>query len=234
MFWFGKRKNKEENVKKDIIEDTEENEDIDELVELDESDELEDLEDVEKVYGSDDDEDEPEGEEGGQPIYPDLPEVSKAITSLDMLAEFVTTKATGEMQFLNKETCEAFALREAHLRIAKVWGSVSMAVEYPPQEFARIMLALEVIGEGEKFLVIPSLTEDEGKQAIIDFCEEKYSINGKKYASNVAKFAKLVGENGDMDEWLAYNKELVYDKLVEFCDDNGITFDRSEEGSENE
>ena len=241
MFWFGKRKNKEESAKKDIIEDTEvkeETEDEDELAELDEVDELEseDLEDVEKIYGSDEDEDETEDEddETEKQVYPELPDVSKVITSIDMLAEFVTTKAVGEMQFFNKENHEAFALREAHLRIAKIWGSVSMATEYPPQEFARIMLALEVIGEGEKFLVIPSLTEEEGKQAIIDFCEQKYSVNGKKYVSNVQKFAKLVNENGDMDEWLAYNKELVYDKLVDFCDDNGITFDRSEDGSENE
>lgn len=240
MFWFGKRKNKEDNIKKDIIEDTEEKidetEDIDELVALDEAEELEneDLEDVDTIYGSDEDEEEEDEEDEEKHIFPELPDVSKVITSIDMLAEFVTTKSIGEMQFFNKENYEAFALREAHLRIAKIWGSVSMATEYPPQEFAKIMLALEVIGEREKFLIIPSLTEEEGKQAIIDFCEQKYSVNGKKYASNVQKFAKLVNENGDMDEWISYNKELVYDKLVDFCDDNGITFDRSEEGSENE
>ena len=44
----------------------------------------------------------------------------------------------------------------------------------------------------------------------------------------------MVNENGDMNEWGAYNKELVYDKLVDFCDDKGITFDIAEDGSENE
>lgn len=239
MFWFGKRKDKEEKIKKDNVEDSEEildeDEDIDELAELDEIEETdgENLEDIEKIYGSED-EDNETGEEEAETDYADLPDVAKVMTSLDMLAEFVTSKSIGELQFLNKENREAFSLREAHLRLAKVWGSVSMARECSPSEFARIMLALEVIEENEKFLLLPSLSEEEGKQAIIDFCEQKYGGNGKKYASNVQKFAKLVKENGDMDEWRSFNKELVYDKLVDFCDEHGITFGRAEENAENE
>ena len=239
MFWFGKRKNKEENFKKDIIEDTEETnetENADELVEFDEIDdsENEELDDVEKIYGSDDESDEEDEDTEESDVYPEIPDVSVVITSLDMLAEFVTTKAVGEMQFLNKNTFEAFSLREAHLRLAKVWGSVSMSRECSPIEFAKIMLAIEVIENKDDFLVIPSLSEDEAKQAIMDFCDQKYGENGKKYVSNIQKFAKMVNENGDMNEWGAYNKELVYDKLVDFCDDKGITFDIAEDGSENE
>ena len=61
-----------------------------------------------------------------------------------------------------------------------------------------------------------------------------YNVNGKKYASNIQKFANMVKENGDMDDWRSYNKELVYDKLVDFCGEKGITFDRTEDGSDNE
>lgn len=246
MFWFGKRKNKEDSNKQDVIEtakaESDENEDIDELAELDEIEDAdeENFDDIEKIYGSEDDdaesdeEDEEDEEDEDEADYADLPDVSKVITSLDMLAEFVTTKSIGEIQFFNKQTCEAFELREGHLRIAEIWGSVSMAREYSPLEFAKIMQAIEVIKENNKFLVLPSLTESEAKQAIIDFCEQKYGENGKKYASNVKKFAKLVNENGDMEDWRSFNKELVYDKLVDFCDEHEITFERSEAISENE
>jgi len=237
MFLFKRKKretDKEEIVSKNENIEVEELEE-DELTELDALDD-DDTTDADKLYGEDNGEDDEEDElEDAQELnYEDLPDVAKKVTSLDMLAEFITSKAVGAIQYLNKQTHEAFELREYHFRIAKIWGSVSMAHEYSPVDFAKIALAMEVIEENDKFLVLPSLTESECKQAIIDFCEQKYSENGKKYVSNTQKFAKLVKENNDMEEWRSFNKELVFDKLVDFCDDNNIVFEDSEVDSENE
>ena len=228
MFLFKRKKKdneKEEVASKKERAEAEELEE-DELKALDSLDE-DDTSDADEIYGDDDDIDDDQN-------YDDLQEVAEKVTSLDMLAEFITSKSVGAIQYFNKETYEAFELREYHLRIAKVWGSVSMAHEYSPIDFAKIALAMEIIDDQNKFLVLPSLTEDECKQAIIDFCEQKYNENGKKYLSNTQKFAKLVKENDDMDDWRSFNKELVFDKLVDFCDDNDITFDDSEVEVENE
>ena len=181
MFWFGKRKNKEDSNKQDVIEtakaESDENEDIDELAELDEIEDADDenFDDIEKIYGSEDDDAESEEDEEDETDYADLPDVSKVITSLDMLAEFVTTKSIGEIQFLNKQTCEAFELREGHLRIAEIWGSVSMAREYSPLEFAKIMQAIEVIKENDKFTV--DYIDEKVTKYILDHKEDFYDEN---------------------------------------------------------
>lgn len=240
MFLFKRKKKEIENeeaVSKKELNEVEET-DEDELAELDALED-DDTSDDDKIYGEDEEDsdidEEDEGEEDDQEDkFEDLPDVAAKVTSLDMLAEFITSKSVGAIQYFKKQTGEVFELREYHLRIAKVWGSVSMAHEYSPVDFAKIALAMEVIEENENFLVLPSLSESECKQAIIDFCQQKYNENGKKYLSNTQKFAKLVKENDDMEEWRSFNKELVFDKLVDFCDDNGITFDDSEVESENE
>jgi len=236
MLWFGKKKKKEaENEAVDIIEENTEAEeklDLDDDVEVVSEDEiLESLnENDEDDLDTDSDEELGESfcdEEDEQEDTSDEPatDVLTPITSLDMLVEYVSGKPIGAMQFMRKENNEAFDLREVYLRIARVWGSVSMAREYTPAEYAKIMLAIELVEDPDKFYVLPFLTDEEREQAILDFCEEKYGENGKRYVKNTDKFARLVNANGDKEEWLAYTKEIITEKITDFCRENGISFD---------
>ena len=57
---------------------------------------------------------------------------------------------------------------------------------------------------------------------------------GRKNGANPKKFARVVEENGDKEEWKLYVKELLYKKTEDFCEENGITFAGAEEEEINE
>ena len=226
MFWFGKKKNKKimENDK-----DSEENIDSEDLGKYSKEN-TEDM-DYDSAYliDSEDNADyeeaaEEEDETGSEENEAQVREFTVNISSLDELAEFVNNRAAGALQFMNKETLDAFEIRESHIRMAEVWGSISMARECSPAEYARIMLAAEIIDDPERFYVVPGLTESEVKRAIKDFCLERYGESGKKYTSDFSKFSAFLKEQGDLAEWKAFTKEAVYDKLTEFCESNRIDF----------
>jgi len=147
------------------------------------------------------------------------------ITNLNQLAVFANKRGNGTMQFMTKKTLEVFELREAHFRIAQVWGTVTMARECTPEEYARVMLAIELRDHPDDYYMLPGLTESEIKQAIEDFCEDKFSVSGKKYSKKPERFTKLLKENDMREEWDDYTCALVYDKLEAFCDDKGIVFE---------
>lgn len=233
MLWFGKKKKKEAlDEEVDVIEEDKELDTADEVEkELDLEEDVDEVSEDEILdeLNSDGQTDEESDEDEDEDIKVD---VVKTVSSLDELVEHVNGKAIGAIQFMRKENNEVFDLREVYLRIARVWGSVSMAREYTPAEYAKIMLAIDVIGAPDDFYVLPVITDEEREKAIIDFCEEKYGGSGKKYARNVDKFAKLVNENGDKEECLAHTKCLVTEKITEFCEKNGITFDSIEKADE--
>ncbi len=160
--------------------------------------------------------------------------VTVKVDSLNALAEFVSLRHPLNLQFMKKESPEVFELREAHLRIAKVWGSVSMSRECSAEEYAKIMLAIELLENPDDFYVLPALTENDLKEAMADFCEEKYGVKSKKAAGNPKKFARLVEENGDKEEWKLFAKEILYKKTADFCEENGITFSETYEEETNE
>ncbi len=160
--------------------------------------------------------------------------VTVKVDSLNALAEFVALRHPINLQFMKKESPEVFELREAHLRIARVWGTVSMSRECTAEEYAKIMLAIELLESPDDFYVLPALTESDIKEAMADFCEEKYGVGGRKAAGNPKKFARLVEENGDKEEWKLYVKELLYKKTADFCEENGITFSLADEEETNE
>lgn len=225
MFWFGKKKNKKytEGESEDTDSPGENMNDTEDISGPDEAAADDEQNNDEEDISSEDDEsgtDEGNTEESA--------DVTVKISSLDDLAEFANNRVPGALQFMNKETLDAFEIRESHIRMAEVWGSISMARECSPAEYAKIMLALEIINDQDRFYVVPGLTESEVKQAIIDFCEERYGGNGKKYSSNFSKFSAFLKEQGDVSEWKAFTKEAVYDKLAEFCESNGIEFSDGE------
>lgn len=160
--------------------------------------------------------------------------VTSKVDSLNALAEFVSLRRPLSMQFMKKESPEVFELREAHFRIAKVWGTVSMSRECSAEEYARIMLAIELLENPDAFYVLPALTENDLKDAMADFCEEKYGAKSRKAAGNPKKFARLVEENGDKEEWKLFAKDLLYKKTADFCEENGITFSETDEEETNE
>ena len=202
MFWNRKKKNKNEEEEKDeLIEEVSESED--------EEEEL-------------DDEEEFDGEELAEEEEEEIPDVTVKVNSFDDLLDFVSERKGTELQFMNKETQDVFEIREAHIRMASVWGSISMHRECSPVEYARVMLAMELTENPDGFYVLPALTETEMKKAVTEFCEERYNENGKKYASAPAKFIKLVEDNGDEAEWKAWVKSALYDKLTAFCEEKGI------------
>ena len=236
MFWFGKKKNKNiqdeeaaknSNVPEEKPESENIEEDLEEDIDLD-SAYLIDCEDDADCGEAADEEDEAEREENEAQARC----VTVDIGSLDDLAEFVNNRAVGALQFMNKETLDAFEIRESHIRMAEVWGSISMARECSPDEYARIMLAAKLIEDPESFYVLPGLTENEVKQAIKNFCSERYGSNGKKYASDFSKFSAFLKEQDDLTEWKAFTKEAVYDKLTEFCKSNNIDFSDRGTGSD--
>ncbi len=165
---------------------------------------------------------EEEADEIGEEDDEDIPDVTVKVGSFDELLDFVSERRGNALQFMNKETGDVFELREAHIRMAAVWGSISMHRECSPTEYARVMLAMELTENPDGFYVLPALTETEMKKAVMEFCEERYHENGKKYASAPAKFIKLVEDNGDEAEWKAYVKATLYDKLKAFCQEKGI------------
>ncbi len=160
--------------------------------------------------------------------------VTVKVDSLNALAEFVSLRHPLNLQFMKKESSEVFELREAHLRIAKVWGSVSMSRECSAEEYAKIMLAIELLENPDDFYVLPALTESDIKEAMADFCEEKYGVKSRKAAGSPKKFARLVEENGDKEEWKLFAKELLYKKTSDFCEENGIDFSLSNDEETNE
>lgn len=194
MFWNRKKKDKNEELEKEELLVAEEETDDELLEDVEETDETEE----------------------------EIPDVTVKISSFDDLLDFVSERRGGALLFMNKESGDVFELREAHIRMAAVWGSISMHRECTPAEYARVMLAMELTENPEGFYVLPALTDTEMKKAVMEFCEERYHENGKKYVSAPTKFIKLVEENGDETEWKAYVKSALYDKLKVFCDENGI------------
>lgn len=228
MLWFGKKKKDAEaaEVEDANVEAFDESEATeDEILELLNEDEDADAEAPEEETDAE------EAEEDGDSEVP--ADVIKAVSSVDELVGIISAKPIGAMQFMRKEGLEVFALKEVYLRIAEVWGSVSMAREYTPAEYARIMLAIELLESPDDFYVLPTVTDEERENAIITFCDEKYGGGGKKYARNTERFAKMVRDNGDMEEWLAHSKYILTEKIIEFCERNGIDFgDNTEDGAE--
>ena len=109
-----------------------------------------------------------------------------------------------------------------------------MSRECSAEEYARIMLAIELLENPDDFYVLPALTENDLRAAMADFCEEKYGAKSRKTAGSPKKFARLVEENGDKEEWKLFVKELLYKKTADFCEENGITFSETDEEETNE
>ncbi len=221
MFWFKKKTHDEENTvseaeKEETASNMEEETVID--VEQDVEEEFFDEEDIDADDGSED-EHEPE----------EIPELTVKLESLDDMAEFMNGRRSDGMQFMKKDTREAFEIRERHLRLARVWGSVSMSRECPPDEYGRIMLAIEILQSPDEYYVLPRLEDKILKIKIQEFCEQKYGMDGKKYSRSPEKFAELLKENGDIPEWKSFSKEAMYDLSAEFCEKNGIDFSDLEE-----
>ena len=210
MFWKKKKDNIEDENTLDV--DKEDTEYIDEAVE----------QDIEEYVGDEEDEtDENVSESDVQVCF--------KISDLNQLAMFANRRGNGTMQFMTKKTHEVFELRDAHFRIAQVWGTVTMARECSPEEYARVMMAIELRDNPDDFYMLPGLTEGEIRQAIEDFCEDKFSVNGKKYSKKPERFTKLLKENDMREEWDDYTRALVYDKLEAFCEEKGVVCDSEEE-----
>lgn len=188
-----------------------------------EDDELEESDIIEN------DEDASEEEDDENIKVAEISSVCCKAESLAQLARFANRRGNGTMQFMTKNTQEVFELRDAHFRIAQVWGTVTMARECTPDEYARVMLAIELRDDPDKFYMLPGLTESEIKNAIEDFCEDHFSLNGKKYSKKPERFTKLLKENDMREAWDDYTGALIYDKLEVFCEEHGITFSGSEE-----
>lgn len=158
-------------------------------------------------------------------------EVSFRVGSVSELAEFANSRKRDGMQFMSKKTHEVFELRDSHFRLARVWGSVTAARECTPEEYARIMLAMDVIeNEGDHY-VLPGLTDAELDLAIIHFCEDKFSVSGKKYSKDHDRFIRFLTENDRFDDWKEYTFTQLYSKLEQFCETNGIVFDGDTEST---
>lgn len=245
MLWFG-RKNKDKEPEK--IENKEQQEDIlfdefadseltvEEIIEalseeeISEDNELSDGdfdEDEDGYYGEDEEDEEfsESSEEFEESKEPAEIVVTTVINSFDELCDYVCKKPIGVVQYMRKDTNEAFNLREAHFRLAAVWGNVSMLREYTERDYAKIALAGEVMENPDSFYILPMLNDDETQAAIKTFCQENYGENGKKYAKHPEKFAEMIKANDKVDEWLEYVKEIVELKLTRFCKKNGIAFD---------
>ncbi len=230
MFWFKKKKPETEEVAEasnveETAEDIELNKDLEDTENTENTD---DASEPEENDGEDDEED-----DGGETPPEDIPNLSVKIHSLDELTEFINGRRPGVLQFMRKSVPEVFEIREAHIRMARVWGTVSMVRECSPEEYGRIMLALELVQDTDAFYVLPGLTEARMKGLITEFCRDRYAGEEKKYAKNPDKFITLLKENGDTEEWVAFTKEAVWDIANEFCNNNGIVFD-TEDSEEDE
>ena len=228
MFWNKKKKVAEEIDEIDEVTETEDVEDdAEDFIENTELDEG-----AEEFF-----DDESDGEEEMNEEEPEVisdPSVCFKIKNLNQLAMFANKRGNGTMQFMSKKTKEVFELRDAHFRIAQVWGTVTMARECSPEEYARVMLAIDLRDNPDDFYILPGLTESEVKQAIDDFCQDNFSENGKKYSKKPEKFTKLLKEQDCREAWDDYTQALVYDKLEIFCQENGIEFDDCDEVVEKE
>lgn len=145
--------------------------------------------------------------------------------SVLQLAEFANSRGSGNMQFMSKKTHEVFELRESHFRLARVWGSVTVARECSPEEYALIALAMDIIENEDDYYMLPGLTDTELDRAIEQFCEDKFSISGKKYSKAPERFLKLLKENDRLDEWKEHTFSLLCTKLERFCEENGIVLE---------
>lgn len=236
MFFFGKKNKKEAALTEEIEEMIVDNElDLDDEVDVVSEDEIMSILDkADDVTECDEDDDE-ETDDASEEMETKSTDASvvKVISSIDELTDFLSGKKIGVIQYMRKATHEVFELREVHLRIARVWSTVSMSRECSPVEYAKIMLASEILESPELFYVLPGLTDGERADAIMSFCEDRYGINGKKYVKNADKFARLVKENDDVDEWIAYTKQSLAEKVSDFCTEKGIEFDAKEEAEEN-
>ncbi len=239
MLWFGKKK--ERTVETETEEKIEYRKSAGETEALEFSDEDEKISEAE-ILEALNDEDEPafenesvfsdnteldtenEVEEETEVENDDEPNVIKTISDFDELCEFINTKPVGYIQYMRKDENEVFQLREYHLRLARAWTSSSMYRQYTDKEYARVTLAAEVISEPDKFYVLPAFTSSETEAAVMTFCEETLGVNGKKYAKNTAKFAKLVNNGGYSEEWKKYTADLMLLKVERFCKKNDITF----------
>ena len=231
MFWSKHKRSKNieassENEYK--TENAEENE-ADMSVLTDEAEESVSEEEILSILENDDD-----SEETGAEEIQKEEKVTKLLTSADEMIEFINSKSVGRIQYMRKSDFEAFEIGDAHLRIAEIWGSVSMGREYKPSEYARIMLAAEVRANPENFYILPSLSDEEIEKSILTFCDEHYAVNGKKYLKDRHKFAKVVKENDDEEEWLSFNRTLTAKKVLDFCKENNIEFLSEEISSEDE
>lgn len=241
MFLFGKKNKKEPDITEEADEIIGESElDLDEDVDIVSEDEIMSILDDDDSDEQDNDEFEDtesehtESEEQATKASDAAASVVVAVSSFDDLVEFVNGKKAGAIQYMRKTTHEVFELREVHLRIARVWGAVSMSRECSPVEYVKIMLASELLEFPELFYILPSFTDGERVDAIMSFCEDKYGVNGKKYVKNADKFAKLVKDNDDIDEWRAYTKVLLAEKVSDFCTQKGIEFDVLKDSEEDE
>ncbi len=212
MLWFKKRSDKDVNV-------SELQEEKDEV--------FADL----PNSGDDINEDELE-KENESDVIEEIPDITVKINSLDQLAEFMNSRSPIGMQFMRKENNEAFEIRESHLRIARVWGSVSMSRECSPEEYGKIMLALELLQDSESFYVIPSPSEDQLKDMIDEFCAERYGDDIRRYSKNPKKLISTIKENGDAEEWQVFSREAMYRMAENFCEKNGIEFASEEENDD--
>ena len=195
--------------------------------------EEEDITDVsEEEYAEESDEEDELVEESAHDETDEDVSVCYKISNLNQLATFANKRGNGTMQFMTKKTLEVFELRDAHFRIAEVWGTVTMARECSPDEYARVMMAIELRDNPDDFYMLPGLTEGEIRQAIEDFCTDNFSVDGRKYSKKPEKFTKLLKENDMREQWDDYTRALVYDKLEAFCDEKGIVFDSEEEITE--
>lgn len=250
MFWNKKKKNESEedlydladvNDEDDVTEDEEsegygvaesESDEKDayaeELEEGEEDGDFEEENDFEETEETLDGHSDSDGQEDTSGIT-----VSARVSSLNSLAEFVSLRHGLNLQFMRKDSDEVFELRESHFRLARVWGSVSMYRQCSAEEYAKITLAMELLENPEGFYVLPALTDSDIKAAMMEFCEEKYGEKSKKYARNPKKFAKMVDDNGDNEEWKLFLKERLYKKTEDFCMENGITFS-DEDGEESD
>lgn len=210
MFWKKKDKKQELSAETEIQEeltseavDEEERFDVDEDVEDGEYDEIVEAEPTDK-------------------------NVLLKVGSLEELAKFANRRGNGNMQFMTKDTNEVFELRESHFRIAEVLGTVTMARECSAEEYAKVVLATELLADKDAYYTLPGLTEAEVKEAVENFCRDNFSVSGKRYSHSPERFARLLKENDRREEWDEYTLSLVYDKLEVFCDKNGIVFDVAE------
>lgn len=219
MFLFGKKKKKDEPIEDEELEITEAEDTDDTELDLDEDVEIMSEEEILDQLDDDDGEDSSDGEEPEE-----LPDVTKTPVSFDELADIVSSKKVGVVQYMKKSTGEVFGLRDYHFRYARLLGAVSMGSEIAPVEYAKITLAGEVLEDINAFYILPYLNDAEMMDTVMSFCDDQYGVNGKKYVKNPDKFVKFLKEYDCLDEWQLYVKAAVVEKLSAYCEKNEIVF----------